>query len=72
MPPLHAGKFFMASGSEIAASGAPPEISVCLHTRQVITTLTPLSNTRKFLEIDWQNGSAISATSRYGVGYVTQ
>jgi hypothetical protein len=41
-------------------------------TRQVITWLTPLSNTRKFLEIDWQNGLALAATSRYGVGYVMQ
>lgn len=41
-------------------------------TRKIIATLTPLANTRKFLEIDWQNGWAISATSRYGVGYVTQ
>jgi len=41
-------------------------------TRQIITTLAPLSNTRKFLEIDWQNGRAISTTSRYGTGYVMQ
>jgi Ig-like domain-containing protein len=41
-------------------------------TRQVIATLPQLFNTRMFVEIDWQNGSPISTTTRQGMGYVTQ
>jgi DNA-binding beta-propeller fold protein YncE len=41
-------------------------------TRKSVAYLAPLANTRKFLEIDWANGRPVFATSRYGVGYVTQ
>lgn len=41
-------------------------------TRQVVTNLDPLYNTRMHLEIDWQNGVPISTTTRYGLGYVTR
>src|SRR5205085_9385289 len=40
-------------------------------TRQVVTNLDSLYNSRKMLEIDWQNGLPIFTTSRQGVGYVT-
>jgi YVTN family beta-propeller protein len=40
-------------------------------TRSVVANLAALYNTRKMLEIDWQNGMPISTTSREGVGYVT-
>jgi DNA-binding beta-propeller fold protein YncE len=40
-------------------------------TRQKVINLPPLANTRKMLEIDWQNGKPISSTSRSGLGYVT-
>jgi len=40
-------------------------------TRSVVANLDALYNTRKMLEIDWQNGMPISTTSREGVGYVT-
>src|SRR5207253_2570330 len=33
-------------------------------------TLPALKNTRKMLEIDWQNGRPIATTTRYGLGYV--
>jgi DNA-binding beta-propeller fold protein YncE len=39
-------------------------------TRTVLTTLAPLANTRKSLEIDWQNGVPIATSERLGVGYV--
>ena len=39
--------------------------------RKVIAYLDPLSNTRKMLEIDWQNGVPVFTTSRQGMGYVT-
>ncbi len=39
--------------------------------RQVVANLDPLYNTRKMLEIDWQNGVPISTTSRQGMGYIT-
>lgn len=39
-------------------------------TRQVAYHLDTVNNTRKFLEIDWQNGSPIFTTSRQGMGYV--
>ena len=41
-------------------------------TRQTVTNLDPLYNTRKHIEIDWQNGVPVSSTSRSGVGYVLQ
>jgi hypothetical protein len=41
-------------------------------TRQVTTTIGTMYNTRKFLEIHWQNGLPIFTTTRYGLGYVTQ
>ncbi len=41
-------------------------------TRTVTTTLPPLSNTRKLLEIDWQNGTPVFTTSRSGLGYVVR
>ena len=40
-------------------------------TRKVVTNLDPLYNTRKYLEIDFSNGNAISTSSRQGLGYVT-
>ncbi len=39
-------------------------------TRTVAYFLPTVSNTRKFLEIDWQNGHPIFTTSRQGMGYV--
>jgi DNA-binding beta-propeller fold protein YncE len=39
--------------------------------RQVVANLDTLYNTRKMLEIDWQNGVPIFTTSRQGMGYVT-
>jgi WD40 repeat protein len=39
-------------------------------TRKVLTTLPALANTRKSLEIDWQNGVPIATGGRTGVGYV--
>jgi DNA-binding beta-propeller fold protein YncE len=40
-------------------------------TRKVVAHLPPLTNTRKFLEIDWQNGLPIFASQTKGVGYIT-
>jgi len=40
-------------------------------TRKVVNNLDPLFNTRKYLEIDFSNGNAISTSSRHGLGYVT-
>ncbi|HSW88744.1 MAG TPA: hypothetical protein VLG12_06300 [Candidatus Saccharimonadales bacterium] len=40
-------------------------------TRQVITHLNPLQNTRKMLEVDWQNGVPVAASQTKGIGYVT-
>jgi DNA-binding beta-propeller fold protein YncE len=40
-------------------------------TRKIVANLAPLANTRKYLEIDWQNGVPIFTTSRSGRGYVT-
>jgi DNA-binding beta-propeller fold protein YncE len=37
--------------------------------RKVVAFLPPLQNTADFLEIDWQGGRPVAATSRYGVGY---
>src|SRR5258708_6214607 len=39
-------------------------------TRQSVAFLQPLANTRKFIEIDWQNGVPIATSTRYGKGYV--
>ena len=39
-------------------------------TRTIAYNLATVSNTRKFLEIDWQNGHPIFTTSREGMGYV--
>jgi DNA-binding beta-propeller fold protein YncE len=38
-------------------------------TRKVITTLAPLAQTKKCMEIDWQGGVPIATTQRTGVGY---
>jgi DNA-binding beta-propeller fold protein YncE len=39
-------------------------------TRKVLTTLAPLLNTKKSLEIDWANGVPIATSGRIGVGHV--
>ena len=39
-------------------------------TRTTVATLPALKNTRKMLEIDWQNGRPIATSSRTGVGYI--
>lgn len=39
-------------------------------TRKVAYDLPSVNNTRKFLEIDWQNGQPIFTTTRQGMGYV--
>ena len=39
-------------------------------TRTVAYHLDTVNNTRKFLEIDWQDGSPIFTTSREGMGYL--
>jgi DNA-binding beta-propeller fold protein YncE len=39
-------------------------------TRTVAYHLDTVNNTRKFLEIDWQNGQPIFTTTRQGMGYV--
>jgi DNA-binding beta-propeller fold protein YncE len=38
-------------------------------TREVVTTLSTLANTKKSMEIDWQGGVPIASTQRTGVGY---
>ena len=40
-------------------------------TRKAVTNLDALYNSRKMLEIDWQNGVPIATSSRQGVGYIT-
>jgi DNA-binding beta-propeller fold protein YncE len=40
-------------------------------TRKSVIDLSTLYNSRKMLEIDWQNGVPIFTTSRSGLGYVT-
>ena len=40
-------------------------------TRKIVANLAPLADTRKYLEIDWQNGVPVFTTSRSGLGYVT-
>lgn len=39
-------------------------------TRKIAYNLPTVNNTRKFLEIDWQNGHPIFTTTRQGMGYV--
>lgn len=39
-------------------------------TRKMALYLDPVNNTRKFLEIDWQNGVPIFTTTREGMGYI--
>jgi len=39
-------------------------------TRKIAYYLPAVNNTRKFLEIDWQNGQPIFTTTRQGMGYV--
>jgi hypothetical protein len=39
-------------------------------TRKVAYHLDSVNNTRKFLEIDWQNGQPIFTTTRQGLGYI--
>ena len=38
-------------------------------TREVVGFLPSLANTRKMLEIDWQNGVPIATSERQGLGY---
>ena len=40
-------------------------------TRTVVATLPQMANTRKMIEIDWQNGRPIATSTRTGVGRVT-
>jgi subtilisin family serine protease len=39
-------------------------------TRKVVTTLSTLAQTKKSIEVDWQNGAPVSTSGRTGVGYV--
>jgi hypothetical protein len=39
-------------------------------TRRSVANLVPLRNTRKHLEISWQNGRPVSTSTRTGLGYV--
>jgi hypothetical protein len=39
-------------------------------TRKVLTTLSTLAQTKKSIEVDWQNGVPIATSGRTGVGYV--
>lgn len=40
-------------------------------TRTVAAHIPTLANSRKYIEIDWQNGQPSFTTNRYGLGYVT-
>jgi hypothetical protein len=40
-------------------------------TRTIVADLTPLYNSRVYLEIDYSGGVPIATSSRFGVGYVT-
>ena len=40
-------------------------------TRQIVANLNALANSRISIEIDWSNGVPVLATTRSGVGYVT-
>jgi DNA-binding beta-propeller fold protein YncE len=39
-------------------------------TRRIVAFLPPLQRTADYLEIDWQDGTPVATTNRYGVGYV--
>jgi hypothetical protein len=39
-------------------------------TRKVLTTLSTLAQTKKSIEVDWQNGVPIATSGRTGVGGV--
>jgi YVTN family beta-propeller protein len=39
-------------------------------TRTTLTVIPTLSNTRKMLEIDWENGAPSATSSRHGMGYI--
>ncbi len=39
--------------------------------RKSIINLDTLYNTRKFIEVDWQNGVPVATSTRHGMGYVT-
>jgi hypothetical protein len=39
-------------------------------TRKIITTLPTLAQTKKTIEVDWQNGTPIATSGRTGVGQV--
>ncbi len=41
-------------------------------TRKLVGFLPSLANTRKMLEIDWQNGVPVATSERQGLGYTTQ
>jgi DNA-binding beta-propeller fold protein YncE len=41
-------------------------------TRKLVGFLPSLANTRKMLEIDWQNGVPVATSERQGLGYATQ
>lgn len=40
-------------------------------TRKVVASLDPLYNSRKMIEIDWQNGVPVLTSTRQGMGYGT-
>ncbi|HUR45975.1 MAG TPA: IPT/TIG domain-containing protein [Candidatus Saccharimonadales bacterium] len=57
------GRFvFIGDSGDVFDAGAK---SLAIH-------LDPLFNSRKHLEIDWNNGVPILTSSRHGLGYVTQ
>jgi DNA-binding beta-propeller fold protein YncE len=39
-------------------------------TRGIVANIATLYDTRKFIEIDWENGTPAFTTNRYGLGYV--
>jgi hypothetical protein len=55
----------------LSSSGDSGDV-ISTATRKIVANLDPLYNTRKHLEIDWQNGVPIFSTSRHGLGYVPQ
>lgn len=40
-------------------------------TRKSVVNIDTLFNSRQFIEIDWQHGAPVFATSRHGIGYVS-
>ncbi|HSW88361.1 MAG TPA: hypothetical protein VLG12_04310 [Candidatus Saccharimonadales bacterium] len=40
-------------------------------TRTVVANIPTLANSRKYIEIDWQDGHPSFTTNRYGLGYIT-